>query len=200
MEKTFWEAIKNRRSYYGFTDEKPVAEERVEQIVKDALTLVPSAFNSQTTRALLLFGDHHKKLWELTLAQLEKVTPPDQFYKTREKINGAFASGYGTVLFFEDETVVDGLMNAFPLYAHNFPVWSQHTNAMHQFVVWIALEAEGLGASLQHYNPLIDEDVQRQWGIDPKWKLIAQMPFGKPAQQLDKKEVGDLAPRLKVFR
>ena len=30
---------------------------------------------------------------------------------------------------------------------------------MLQLVVWTALEAEGLGATLQHYNPLIDDEV-----------------------------------------
>lgn len=200
MEKTLWQAIKDRRSYYGFTSEKPVSEDRIEQLVRDALALVPAAFNSPSTRIVLLFGEHHQKLWELTLAQLKKVTPADQFDKTIQKVNGSFASGYGTVLFFEDDAVVQGLMDGFPLYAHNFPVWSQHTNAMHQFVIWTALDAEGLGASLQHYNPLIDEDIQNQWGVDPKWKLVAQMPFGKPAEAREPKEPVDVDSTIKVFK
>ncbi|SFM09109.1 hypothetical protein SAMN03159341_11645 [Paenibacillus sp. 1_12] len=40
------------------------------------------------------------------------------------------------------------------------PVWAQYTNATHQFVIWTALESEGLDTSLQHYNPLIDEEGQ----------------------------------------
>ncbi|NFV72581.1 nitroreductase, partial [Clostridium botulinum] len=38
----------------------------------------------------------------------------------------------------------------------------------------------GFGASLQHYNELIEEDVKKEWNIPNNWKLIAQMPFGKP--------------------
>lgn len=199
MSKAFWDAIQNRRSIYGLSDEKIVPEEKVEEIVNQAVLYTPSAFHSQSTRVLLLFGEHSKKFWDLTLEQLRKVTPAENFPDTEGKIKNCFQSGYGTVLFFEDQTVVDGLMNGFPFYADRFPVWSQHTNAMHQLVVWSALEAEGLGASLQHYNPLVDEDVRREWQIPESWKLVAQMPFGKPMVVPDKKEFADLASRVKVF-
>jgi len=39
------------------------------------------------------------------------------------------------------------------------------------------LEDAGLGASLQHYNPLIDQETAETWDINPDWKLLAQMPF-----------------------
>ena len=70
---------------------------------------------------------------------------------------------------------------AFPLYAHNFPVWAAESNAMHQFAAWTALEAEGLGANLQHYNPLIDEKVQQTWNVPATWKLQAELVIGVPA-------------------
>ena len=41
----------------------------------------------------------------------------------------------------------------------------------------IAIEDAGLGASLQHYNPLIDDEVKENWNPPSKWKLIAQMPL-----------------------
>ena len=71
---------------------------------------------------------------------------------------------------------------------------------MLQFVVWTALEQTGLGASLQHYSPLIDEDVRNEWGLPENWKLIAQMPFGKPVAQPGEKQFSPLEARLKVFR
>lgn len=200
MAKTFWEALENRRSFYGLSDEKVVSEERIETIVKNAVTYTPSSFNSQSTRVVLLFGEQSQKLWQLTLDTLQKLVSPEQFVETEKKINGAFASGYGTVLFFEDQSVVDGLMKGFPLYADNFPVWSQHTNAMHQLVIWTALEAEGLGASLQHYNPIIDAAVQAEWNIPSTWRLVAQMPFGKPAFTPPEKQVADIDSRVKVYK
>ena len=46
---------------------------------------------------------------------------------------------------------------------------------MHQLAVWTMLEDEGMGASLQHYNPLIDDEVRKVWNLSDDWKLIAQM-------------------------
>jgi len=200
MTKSFWEAVQGRRSIYGLSNEIVVSEERIEEMIKDAMMHTPSAFNSQSTRIVLLFGENNQKLWKKTLEALSKVTSKEQFVNTEKKINGAFASGYGTVLFFEDQTVVDGLINNFPLYGDKFAVWSQHTNAMHQYVIWTALEAEGLGVSLQHYNPLIDSEIQQEWGVPESWKLVAQMPFGKPLGEAGEKEFSDLDTRLKVFK
>lgn len=65
-----------------------------------------------------------------------------------------------------------------PLYAAKFPEWAQESNAMHQYALWCALEAEGLGANLQHYHPLIDEKVAKTWSVPESWKLRAQMVIG----------------------
>ena len=86
--------------------------------------------------------------------------PAEKFSSTEEKIN-SFDAGYGTILFFEDNSIVEYLQKEFPTYKDNFPIWSQHTSGMHQFVIWTALESEGYGASLQHYNELIEEDVKK---------------------------------------
>jgi len=49
---------------------------------------------------------------------------------------------------------------------------------MHEFVIWTALEAEGLGANLQHYNPIVNQKVAAQWGLPEDWELDAQLVFG----------------------
>ena len=71
---------------------------------------------------------------------------------------------------------------------------------MHQLAIWSMLEDKGLGASLQHYNPLIDEAVQKEWGISSTWELIAQMPFGTPTEQPGEKEIKPLEHRILVFK
>lgn len=200
MTKTFWEAVKGRRSIYAIGDEKKVNEGRIEEILREALLHTPSPFNSQSTRLVLLFGEEHKKLWDITLAELKKLVAPEQFVQTENKIKGSFASGYGTILFFEEQKVVEGMRSQFPSYAERFPVWSQHTDAMHQFVIWTALEEEGLGATLQHYNPLIDNEVRKTWNLPASWQLIAQMPFGKVLTPAGEKEFGGIEERLKIFR
>ena len=67
-----------------------------------------------------------------------------------------------------------------PEYADRFPVWSEHTSAMHQYLLWTALEAEGFGCNLQHYNPLPDQKAAEIWNIPSEWSLKAQLVFGEP--------------------
>src|SRR5574344_1295983 len=111
MEKTFWDAVKNRRSIYAIGNEKIVSEEKIQEIVTDALLHTPSPFNSQSTRLVLLFNEEHKKLWQITLDELQKKVSPEQFVQTLNKINSCFTSGYGTILFFEEKNIVDHRCN-----------------------------------------------------------------------------------------
>lgn len=198
MAKDFLSAVQERRTYYGISKNITVSKETIEKIVRHAVKHTPSAFNSQSARVVLLLGAHHDKLWDITKEALRKIVPAEQFGTTEEKIN-SFRNGYGTVLFFEDQSIVKGLQQQFPLYAENFPIWSQHTSAMHQFVIWTALEAEGLGVSLQHYAALIEQAVLQEWSIPADWKLIAQMPFGQPVAEPNDKEFKPLEERVKVF-
>lgn len=200
MERTFSEALKHRRTYYSITNQSPVSDQEIESIIEMAVRHVPSAFNSQTTRVVLLLGESHKKLWDIVKETLKKIVPVEAFVKTEEKIDFSFASGYGTVLFFEDQSVVKGLQEAFPLYQENFPGWSLQTSAMHQLAIWTMLEDAGLGASLQHYNPLIDDEVRREWHLPESWRLIAEMPFGLPVGEPGEKEFQPLEDRVKIFK
>lgn len=199
MAKDFFSAVKERRTFYGISKEVTVSDERIKEIIEHAIKHTPSAFNSQSARVVLLLGEHHHKLWNITKKSLQKIIAADKFAATEAKID-SFRNGYGTILFFEDQNVVKGLQQQFPIYADNFPVWSQQASGMHQYVIWTALEIEGLGISLQHYNPLIDGEVQQEWHIPAGWKLIAQMPFGKPTAAPDAKEIKSLDERIKVFK
>jgi Predicted oxidoreductase related to nitroreductase len=197
--KTFEHALKERRSFYTIGKELVVGEEAVRTIIKDALTYTPSAFNSQSARVIVLFGAQHDALWDMTRETLRPLVPADKFSTTDEKIEG-FKKGAGTVLFFEDQETVAGLQKAYPLYKDNFPVWSLESSGMLQSNVWMMLEAAGFGANLQHYNPLIDGQVGAKWNVPAGWKLLAEMPFGKPLGEPDKKTFLPVEERLKVYK
>jgi uncharacterized protein len=199
MTKDFYTALKERRSYYGINKEVQVSEERIKEIVEFAVKYTPSAFNSQSARLVVLSGESHNKLWDITTETLRKEVGSGDFTGTQQKMD-SFKAGYGTILFFEDEAVIKSLQEQFALYAENFPIWSNQASGMHQLVVWTAFEAEGLGASLQHYNPLIDDEVKREWKIPGNWKLIAQMPFGNPTAPVGEKEFQPLEDRVKFYK
>ena len=198
--RTFNDAIQHRRSYYALRPESPVGDGQLEELLRFAIQHIPSAYNSQSTRLVLLLHEAHAAFWQLVEQVLQPLVPAEHFPKTREKIANSFASGYGTVLFYEDEQVVLSLQAVNPAYADNFPVWAEHTSAMHQLAVWTMLEDAGFGASLQHYNPLVDKLVQQRWNLPETWRLIAQMPFGVPADEPGPKSCQPIAGRLRVFK
>lgn len=200
MKRNFKEALKHRRSYYSICSKSPITDQEIEKIVMHAVKYTPSAFNSQTSRLVLLLHEEHILFWEIVKETLRSMLSQEIYKKTEAKINYSFASGYGTVLFFEDTTIVEGLKREFPTYQDRFPIWSQQTSGMHQIAVWTMLEDAGFGASLQHYNPLIDKEVMETWKLPPDWELIAQMPFGLPVEEPGEKQFNPLQERIRIFK
>ena len=196
--QTLQQAAQTRRSIYALNKELPVSAQEVSQIVEHAVQHTPSDFNSQSTRVVILFGEQHDKLWEITRSELQKIIPVDRFETTAQKLD-MFKAGAGTILFFEDQEVVKSLQAQFPMYAANFPVWSEHNNAMHQYAIWTTLAAAGVGANLQHYDPVIDAEVAKAWQLPVSWLLCAQMVFGGIASEAAEKEFKPLTERLRVF-
>ena len=196
---TFLDQIEKRRSIYAIGKNVSLEQQQIEQLIQKAIKLSPSSFNSQSSRAVQLFGEAHQKFWAIVLETLRKIVPVEAFAATEAKIQ-SFAAGYGTVLFYEDQNVVKSLQDAFPSYADNFPVWSEHSTAIAQFAVWTALSEQNIGASLQHYNPIIDAEVAETFGIPENWKLRAQLVFGSIEAEAGDKEYMDDALRFKTFK
>ena len=97
MSKDFFTAVADRRSFYGISKEAVVSDDKIKEIIEHAVKHTPSAFNSQSTRIVLLLGKEHDKLWDITMEALRKIVPADNFSSTEDKIN-SFKNGYGTVL------------------------------------------------------------------------------------------------------
>ena len=58
----------------------------------------------------------------------------------------------------------------------------------------------GLGANLQHYNPLIDEAVAKEWNLPESWKLRGQLVFGSIEAPAGEKTFMDDADRFIVAK
>ncbi len=197
MSDSFIGALKQRRTQYALGRNVDLPQEKIVALIQDAIREAPSSFNSQSSRALILFGDQSVKVWGLVKDVLEGIVPADAFGSTATKLD-SFAAGVGTILFFEDQDVVKQLQEKFALYADNFPVWSEQSGGMAQLAVWTALSEAGIGASLQHYNPLADEAIHREWNVPASWKLRAQMPFGSHEQPIGEKSYIDDTTRFIV--
>ncbi|KAL5423762.1 hypothetical protein PMIN06_001618 [Paraphaeosphaeria minitans] len=58
----FLAAVADRRSVYALSKEIPVSNERILELVTEALKHAPSPFNVRSTRAIVLFGAEHEAL------------------------------------------------------------------------------------------------------------------------------------------
>ncbi|KAH7309462.1 Nitroreductase-like protein [Stachybotrys elegans] len=197
MADTLIKLAEQRRTFYALNKDLPISKERVVEIVKAFTLSTPSSFNSQTTRVLVLFGDEHDKLWDAAGEILKSIVSADQWESTSARING-FKAGAGTVLFFVEQEGVNAMQTAFAAYADKFPGWADQSAGMQQLLTWTAFVAEGLGANLQHYSPLIDQKVADEWKIPAGWKLNAQLVFGGRAGEAGPKEFKPVDERVKV--
>lgn len=195
---SFLDHIKQRRTIYAVGKNVALTPEQIESVIKEAVNHSPSAFNSQTSRIVTLFGESHLQFWNIVRETLRKIVPEAAFEGTNAKIN-SFAAGYGTVLFYEDQDVVKSLQEQFALYADNFPVWSEHSSAIAQFAVWTALSEQNIGASLQHYNPIVDAEIAEIFDLPANWKLRAQLVFGSIEAPAGEKTFMAEADRFKTF-
>lgn len=178
MKSTFNQLTAQRRSIYALGDHLSNSPEELYDLIITAIKNSPTAFNSQTVRAVVLFGKSSDKVWDIVEAALKKlVKDPQALAKTQQKI-ASFRAGFGTILFLTETKTVHDLEKKFPTYADNFADWAEQGLGGAQQAVWTALAEQQIGASLQHYNPLIDDAIHQTFNLPDSWQLRAEMPFG----------------------
>lgn len=175
--KSVKETIVERRSIRKVKKSDRITKEKIQEILKVAV-YAPSAFNMQSTRYVVLTETEHEKFWDIVKETLRAKVPAEHFDATVERLNG-FRNGSGTVLFFEHQGTITTMEQNAPAYAEHFSSWSHQGNAIAQYATWLAFTAENIAASIQHYNPIVDEAVKKEWDIPEGWSLVAQMPFGE---------------------
>lgn len=92
----FLETTKARRSYYQLLNKSPISDARIQEIVQHAISHVPSAFNSQTTRVVVLLKSEHEKLWDVATEVYKASLSEEQFQRTEQRFK-SFRAAYGTV-------------------------------------------------------------------------------------------------------
>lgn len=186
------DSLTKRRSYYNINQNLPVDVNQVIERIQKLTELVPDAFDMKSSRVVVALGEYQDLLWDSIFDVFGgKVS--------RKKID-SFKTGAGTVLFFYDQQVVQGLQEKFPLYADNFPGWAMQASAMLQLSIWSGLREFGIGASLQHYNPVIDEKVRELYELPESYLLIAQMPFGGIGEEPPAKQPEDISKRVIIAK
>lgn len=187
---TVQDTIINRRSYRQLSCQEEISRETIEEVLRVA-QFAPSAFNMQSSRVIVLMGSGHKDLWRIVEESLIEKIGEEKMEKTRDKLQG-FSDGCGTILFYEDMNIVTELGKKFPSYEEHFKNWSEQGSGILQYAVWLGLTDKNIEASLQHYNPLIDNKVQLAFNLPDHWVLKSQMPFGHGLDELEKRPLNEM--------
>lgn len=194
----FTDLVKIRRTQYSIgnnTDlkNKDIAD-RILEVAKD----VPTAFNSQTSRLVVLFGEENVKLWDHILDVQKDVLEGGAWDMMSGVMEGA-KGGVGTVLFFEDHDALEKM----PATGERKATYKHHNNANVQYAIWLALTELGLGGSLQHmnigYEQGFDKSIKEMFDLPDSFELVAQIPFGSIEGANSDKEYIDDNVRVRVI-
>lgn len=92
----FFKAVQSRRTIHALEHSSPISDARIQEIVKETVKHVPSAFNSQTARLVVVLNKEHTKLWEIIIEVYKLMLPADKFEYAKGRLEG-FRKAYGTV-------------------------------------------------------------------------------------------------------
>lgn len=170
--------LKTRRSIYILNDDLPVSFNEVADRIRETISLSPTAFMMQNIHAIILTGDSHKKLWDKIVHDaLQKIVSPEPFKRTEVKLQ-TFSKAYGTILLLRDLDAVKQMKKDYATYADEMDGWSWQDLGIAMVNIWNSLAEVNVGANIQHYNPLIDDEVKTTWDIPANYQLVGQMVFG----------------------
>lgn len=193
------ESLQIRRSIYALGDTPIISDICLIDTVTACLKNCPTPFNAQTSRVALLFKQYHHDFWKMVWDNLKAIAPSDKLESAQKHIE-SFAKAYGTILFFEDLHELAKLKKQYPLYKDNMHDWTMQSNGILQYMIWQTLAENDEGASLQHYNELVDKQVNNWLDLPNHWHIVAQMPWGSIEKEPEPKTFLPIEPRLKIFK
>lgn len=191
--------INKRRSVYDLNKQLPISENKLMKIIEKVTTQSPTAMNMQSSHIVVLMDFQHEKLWNIVTKTLKDIVPADKFASTQMKMD-MFSSAKGTILFFEDNEKIEQLKKEYSIYKDQFDSFASHSMGILQGNIWNALAEVEIGASLQHYNPLIDQAVKEEWELPDSYQLTAQMVFGGIVTIPEPKDKIEACLRVHLFK
>lgn len=148
----------------------------------EAIRLTPAAYNLPPWRVVLVH-ERGGELWDEIAAAFGETLEGERRERYLDRVTG-FRDGVAVALIFADRAVERALIEekgATPEVAQGFV---QQALGMVQLSLWLAITAEGLATSLQHWEHLIGSRVARFTGLSQDdFALIVTMPIGYPAEE-----------------
>ena len=196
---SYIDTLKKRRSVYNLNNMLPILEDELMNNLEQILLESPTAFHMQSPYLLVLMDKEHKKLWEIVTNTLKQIIPENNFKSTQDKMD-MFSKAKGTILFFDNKDIIEQLKIDYPLYKDSFDAHAAHGMGILQANIWNYLASINIGSNLQHYNPLIDNEVKKQWNIPDNYQLTAQLVFGGINEFPEPKEKIPASLRMNIYK
>ena len=151
----------------------------------EAVRSTPAAYNLPPWRVVLV-QERRAALWTEIARGFREHLDGDRLARYLERLQG-FASGVAVALIFEDRAVERELREERGAEAEVAYSFVHQALGMVQLALWLAITAEGLVTSLQHWDHLVGPRLAHFAGLPAeRFRLVAIMPIG----------YADEAPRL----
>lgn len=188
-----------RRSTYVIGKNTDISKEQITEALRESAKNVPTAFNSQTSRLVLVFDEANERVWKEIYDVQKDVLDEATWGMMGPVIEGA-GQGVGTILFFEDR---DAVKENIPANESRQNLYKYNNDANHQYSAWLTLAELGLGGTLQHFNigyeEGFDKVIRDLLGLPESYEMVAQMPFGSIEQEYEAKDYIDSNLEVQVF-
>jgi len=96
----FMQTVALRRSIYALNATSPISDARILDLTHQTLRGVPSAFNSQTTRLVVLLKAEHVRFWAMARDVFLADVQDDKAKEALAAKMDGYAKAYGSVRFF----------------------------------------------------------------------------------------------------
>jgi predicted oxidoreductase (fatty acid repression mutant protein) len=148
----------------------------------EAIRLTPASYNLPPWRVVLVH-ERREELWAEIERGFREHLSGERLARYLDRLEG-FRGGVAVALVFVDQRVERTLREEkglAPPVAQSFVLQAM---GMVQLALWLALTAEGLVASLQHWDEFIGSCMARFAGLpEADVRLVATMPFGYAAEE-----------------
>ncbi|MCA9876521.1 MAG: nitroreductase family protein [Thermomicrobiales bacterium] len=172
--------FQNRRSIRRLQD-GPFTPE-MQQRVLEAVRLTPAAYNLPPWRVVLV-REQRADTWRQIEAAFRDHLSGERLERNLARLAG-FRSGVGLALIFEDLRVGRALREEKGASADLATQFVQQALGMVQLSLWLALTAEGLATSLQHWEEFLVDRTEQLTGLPAAdFQLAAAMPIGYAAEE-----------------
>lgn len=165
--------------------------------LQDAVVRTPSAFGV-TPWQIIILSEHRDAFWDEVAAGFRDGLDGDRLERYLGRLDG-FRSGAGVILIYEDLAARPVLHQNWGLSEQTAHDFVQQGLGMLQLVIWLVLTEEGLVASLQHWDWLIQDRLAALLDLpSERYQLISVLPVGEPAESARDTPAIDPAQVLRI--